>query len=85
MLMRELRKFVLDSVSALKTQTLAAVSIPLAETNQFGERDNAAIDRMDSCDVQKPVGSLFDCVTEHPGRMTRNGRGSLEIGAAHDD
>ena len=83
--MRELLKPLLDSVTALKTQMLAAISIPLAETNQFGERDNAAIDRMDSCDVQKPVGSLFDCVTEHPGRMTRNGRGSLEIGAAHDD
>ena len=83
--MRELLKPVLDSLAALKTQMLAAISIPLAETNQFGECESAAIDRMVSWDAQKPVGTLFDCVTEHPGRMTRTGRGSLEIGAAHDD
>ncbi len=83
--MRELLKPVLDSVASLKTQLLAAVSIPIGETNQFGERESAAIDRMVSCDAQMPVDTLFDCVTEHPGRMTRNGRGSLEIGAAHDD
>ena len=83
--MTELLKSLSDCVSALKTQMLAAISIPLAETNRFGERENAAIDRTISWDAEEPVGTLFDCVTEHPGRMTRNGRGSLEIGAAHDD
>lgn len=83
--MREFLKLLLDSVAAVKTQMLAAISIPLADTDQFGERDNAAVDRMSSWDAQRPVATLFDCVTEHPGRMTRNGRGSLEIGAAHDD
>lgn len=83
--MREFLKPLLDSVSAVKTQMLAAISIPLAETNQFGERENAAMDSVVTWVVQKPVGTLFDGVTEHPGRMTRNGRGSLEIGAAQDD
>lgn len=83
--MRELLRTILDSASALKTQLLAAVSIPLAEANQVAGCENAAIDSMVSRDAKKPVGTLFDCVTEHPGRMTRNGRGSLEIGAAHDD
>ena len=83
--MRELLRTILDGASALKTQLLAAVSVPLGETNQYGGRESAASDRMDSCVAQKPGDRLFDCVTEHPGRMTRNGRGSLEIGAAHDD
>ena len=83
--MSELLKSLSDCVSALKTEMLVAISIPLAQPDQFGERENAATDRMVSRDPQEPVGTLFDCVTEHPGRMTRNGRGSLEIGAAHAD
>ena len=84
-MMRLSLKPALNCVSALKTQILAALSIPLADANQFWERESAAMGEMDCWDAQKPVGSVFDCVTEHPGRMTRNGRGSLEVGAAQDD
>ena len=83
--MRDFLKPILDSVATLKTQLKAALSIPLADASQIGGSESAAIDSTVSWDAQKPVGQLFDCVGEHPGRMTRNGRGSLEIGAARDD
>lgn len=83
--MREILKPVLDCVLTLKTQLRAAISIPLADASQLGDPENAVIDGTVSWDVQRPDGQLFDCVGEHPGRMTRNGRGSLEIGAARDN
>ena len=83
--MRNLLTLWRPSVSTLKTQLKAALSIPLANESQLGESENAVIDGTGSWDAQRPVGHLFDCVGEHPGRMTRNGRGSLEIGAARDD
>ena len=83
--MRELVKSLFDSVSTLKTQLKATLLIPLADASQVGEPENAVIDGTVSRDAKRPVGQLFDCVGEHPGRMTRNGRGSLEIGAARDD
>lgn len=85
MTMRELLKPVLDSVLAFKAQLKAGLSIPLADGSQLKEPESAVGRGMVSWDTQKPVGTFFDCVTEHSGRMTRNGRGSLEIGAAHDD
>ena len=83
--MRELLRSVFDSASTLKTQLEAALSIPLADASQLGEPENPAMDGTVSRDAQRPTGLLFDCVGEHPGRMTRNGRGSLEVGAARDD
>ena len=83
--MRELLRTILDSASALKTQMLAAGSIPLAETNQFGERENAASDSMLTRERQRSIGKSFKCVDDHPGYLTGNGLGSLEIGASHDD
>jgi hypothetical protein len=83
--MREFFQSVIECLRALKVQLSAAVSIPLFDLANFEDFEAAGVDHMVSCDAQKPVGTLFDCVTEHPGRMTRNGRGSLEIGAAHDD
>lgn len=83
--MRELLKPVLDSVASLKTQLLAAVSIPLAEANQVGGRENAASDSMLPRERQRSIGKSFKCVDDHPGYLTGNGLGSLEIGASHDD
>lgn len=83
--MRELLRTIFDSASALKTQLLAAVSIPLAEANQVGGRENAASDSMLPWERQRSIGKSFKCVDDHPGYLTGNGLGSLEIGASHDD
>ena len=85
MSMRELMKPLLNSVSTLKTHLQAAISIPLADTSELDGSENTVICGTVSWDAQISVGQLFDCVGEHPGRMTRNGRGSLEVGAARDD
>lgn len=78
-------KSISNFFSLLRAQSLAAILVPLAASNQFGRRAKAYSEDIDSCDLQKPLDTLFNCVSEHPGRMTRNGRGSLEIGAALDD
>jgi hypothetical protein len=83
--MREIMNSLLNSVLTLKTQLEAALSIPLADASELGEHEKAAVDGTFLGAAQRPVGSSFDCVAEHPGRMTRNGRGSLEIGAARED
>ena len=85
MSMRELMKPLLNSVSTLKTQLHAALSIPLADTSQLGDYENSAIDGTVSWDAQPLTGKSFKCVDDHPGYLTGNGLGSLEIGAAHDD
>ena len=83
--MRDLLKPVLDSVSALKTQLHAAVSIPLSDPMAFDESNAAATDGMASRDTRRSIGNSFKCVDDHPGYLTGNGLGSLEIGAACDD
>ena len=83
--MRELLKPVLDSVLALKTQLHAALSIPLSDPLAFDESDAAATDGMASRGTRRSIGKSFKCVDDHPGYLTGNGLGSLEIGASHDD
>jgi hypothetical protein len=83
--MRELLKPVLDSVLALKTQLHAALSIPLSDPLAFDESDVAATDAMGPRDARRSIGKSFKCVSDHPGYLTSNGLGSLEIGASHDD
>jgi hypothetical protein len=83
--MRKLLMSLLDSVSTLKTQLKAALSIPLAGASEFGEHENATIDGSVSCDAQRSNVKSFKCVDDRPGYLTGNGLGSLEIGAAHDD
>ena len=83
--MREIMNSLLNSVSTLKTQLEAALSIPLADASQLGEPENAAIDGTVSWDALRSTGKSFRCVDDHPGYLTGNGLGSLEIGAAYDD
>ena len=83
--MRELMNPLLSSVSTLKTQLKAALSIPLADASELGEPENAVIDSTVSWDAQRSTGKSFNCVDDSPGYLTGNGLGSLEIGAAHDD
>ena len=83
--MRDLSKSVLNCISSFKTQLFAAVSIPLRDGTELGESDKATIDGMVSLDAWSTIGKAFECVDDHPGYMTRNGLGSLEIGAALDD
>ena len=83
--MRELSKSVLNCVSALKVQLYAAVSIPLSDAAQIEESEGAYPHGTVSRDVWPRMSSGFDCVDDHAGYITRNGLGSLEIGAARDD
>ena len=85
MTVRELLKPVVDSVSALKTQLQAALSIPLTDAAQLDESEDAASDSMVSGDAGRSIGKSFKCIDDHPGYLTSNGLGSLEIGAAYDD
>jgi len=82
---RDVMNPLLDSVSTLKTQLKAALSIPLADASQLGEPESAAVDGTVSWGTQRSNGRSFKCVDDHPGYLTGNGLGSLEIGAAHDD
>ena len=77
-IMRALLKPLFDCFSSLKIQLDAALSIPLTEADQFDESEADASD-----DMGRSFDMSFDCVDDHPGYMTRNGLGSLEIGAGH--
>ena len=83
--MREIMNSLLNSVSTLKTQLQAALSIPLADASQLGEPETAAIGGSVSWDALRSTGKSFSCVDDRPGYLSGNGLGSLEIGAAHDD
>ena len=84
--MRELSTSVLNCVAALKAQLCAALSIPLSDAPHLEESETAAIHGMVSRDVRStPIDIAFECVDDHPGYLTRNGLGSLDIGAARDD
>jgi hypothetical protein len=83
--MHEFLKPVLGCVLALKTQLHAAVSIPLSDPLAIDESDTAATDGMTSHGTRRSIGKSFKCVHDHPGYLTNNGLGSLEIGASHDD
>jgi hypothetical protein len=83
--MRELLRSILDSVSILKSQVRAGLSSPLSDPTQIEESDPLAADEIVSCDTRRSTGSSFNCVDEHSGYLTGNGLGSLEVGAAHDD
>lgn len=85
MTMREVLKPVLDSVSALKMQVQAALSIPLTDAAQLDAPDGARSENMVSYDAERPAGKSFKCVADRPGYLTSNGLGSLEVGAAPDD
>ena len=85
MTMREILKPVLATALALRTQLHAALSIPLIDAAQFDESDVASSDSIESFGVSASRGKSFRCVDDHPGYLTGNGLGSLEIGAAHDD
>jgi hypothetical protein len=76
--MRDFLKPLFDCFSSLKMQLEAALSIPLTEANQFDDAETDASD-----DMGRSFDMSFDCVDDHPGYMTRNGLGSLEIGASH--
>lgn len=84
-IMRGLLKPVLESISALKTQLQAGLSIPLMDPAQRDACQSAASDSMVSRDGSRSIGKSFKCVDDRPGYLTSNGLGSLEIGAAHDD
>jgi hypothetical protein len=83
--MHELLKPLLDSFSSLKMQLQAALSIPVTDTAKLDEPEGVARDSMDEQGAPDSSGKSFRCVTDRPGYLTSNGRGSLEIGAAHDD
>ena len=84
-IMREFFRSVLDSVSALTTQLHAALSIPLTDPAQLDESETAASDSMLPWEHERSIGKSFKCIDDHPGYLTGNGLGSLEIGASHDD
>lgn len=67
MYMREVLKPWLDSVSTLKTQIRAALSVQLADLSQLGENENPAINGMVSWDALRSTGKSFSCVDDHPG------------------
>lgn len=83
--MRELPTSVLNCLSALKAQLYAAVSIPLSDAAQLKECVVAVTHGMVSRDDRPSMGNASKCVDDHPGYLTSNGLGSLEIGAALDD
>ncbi len=85
MVMRELLRSIFDCISSLKTQLCAAVSIPLSDPAQREECELVTTDGMLSDDFRPSIGESFKCVEHRPGYLTRNGRGSLQIGAALDD
>ena len=85
MTMRELFSLVGLTLSALRAQLHAALSIPLTDAAQFDESEGTAADRMEARSAGGSIGSSFKFVDDRPGYLTSNGLGSLEIGAAHDD
>ena len=80
-----LLKQLLESISALKTQLQAGLSIPLMDPAQRDACQSAASDNMVSRDGSRSIGKSSKCVDDRPGYLTSNGLGSLEIGASHDD
>ena len=85
MTMRELFSPVGLTLSALRDQLYAALSIPLTDAAQFDESEGTAGDSMEARRAGGSIGSSLKCVDDRPGYLTSNGLGSLEIGAAHDD
>ena len=83
--MRDFLKPLFGCVSSLKTQLQAALSIPLTEADQFDEPETDTSDDMGFSVAERSFGRSFEGVNGHPGYLTSNGRGSLEIGAAYDD
>ena len=84
-IMHDFLRPLLDCFSSLKMQLDAALSIPLVEANQFDDSETDASDDMGFFAARQSFGRSFKCVDDHPGYMTGNGLGSLEVGAAHDD
>ena len=84
-IMREMLKPILDAALALRTQLHAALSIPLTDAARLDESEGVANDSMEERGAPGSSGKSFKCVADHPGYLTSNGLGSLEIGAAHDD
>lgn len=69
----------------LKTLALASLAV-----RDGGEWRESAIHPSGSLEVDRTkfqsfTGTVFDCSQERSGRITRTGRGSLEVGAAFDD
>ncbi len=87
MIMRDFLKPLFGCFSSLKTQLEAALSIPLTEADQFrfDDSETDASDDMGFSAAGRSFGRSFKCVDDHPGYLTGNGLGSLEVGAAHDD
>lgn len=80
--MREMLKPILDAASALGAQLHAALSIPLADAARLDECDGVAHEGMEEYGAPGSSRNSFKCVDDHPGYLTSNGLGSLEIGAA---
>jgi len=74
-----------NSLAHISTLARAGVVIPLtsASTDGSGETDAARIADESLPGRQHPT-SQADCDIEHPGFMTSNGLGSMEIGHADD-
>ena len=84
-IMLDFLKPLFDCFSSLKMQFDAALSIPLTEADQFDDSETDASDDMGFSAAGRSFGRSFKCVDDHPGYLTGNGLGSLEVGAAHDD
>jgi hypothetical protein len=82
MTMRELFSPVGLTLSALGAQLHAALSIPLTDAAQFDESEGTGGDRMEARRAGGSIGSSLKCVDDRPGYLTRNGLGSLEVGAS---
>lgn len=84
-IMCEFFRSILDSVSAFTTQLHAALSIPLTDPVQLDESEIAGSNSIRPWERERSFVKSFKCIDDHPGYLTSNGLGSLEIGAAYDD
>jgi hypothetical protein len=84
-IMRELFTFILDAASALRTELHAVLSIPLMDAARHDESEGAVSDSVRFGVDRGSSGKSLKCVEDHPGYLTTNGLGSLEIGATFDD
>lgn len=74
-----------DSLSSLVTQLQAALLVPIAEAAQPDESEASTSDGGALTDARRSNDELYRCVDDQLGYLTRNGLGSLDIGATHDD
>ena len=83
--MRDLVKLVFDSVLTLRTQLHAALSIPVSDPMAFDESNAVATDGMAVRNSRRSYREAFKFIDDHPGYLSGNGLGSLEIGGDNDD